>query len=43
MENPLMNVNLGVGPVLQKFSDVKRIAVLRGWRIGRLDLHLSRP
>ncbi|WP_026005407.1 glycosyltransferase family 9 protein [Arthrobacter sp. M2012083] len=36
MENPLKNVNPGVGPVLEKFSDVKRIAVLRGGGLGDL-------
>ncbi|WP_458107940.1 glycosyltransferase family 9 protein [Arthrobacter sp. R3-55] len=36
MENPLTNPNPGIGPVLEKFSDVRRIAVLRGGGLGDL-------
>lgn len=36
MEKPLMTPNVGVGPVLERFSDVKRIAVLRGGGMGDL-------
>lgn len=36
MDKPLTNPTPGVGPVLEKFSDVKRIAVLRGGGLGDL-------
>lgn len=36
MEKPLTNPSPGVGPVLEKFNDVKRIAVLRGGGLGDL-------
>ncbi|MFC8041374.1 glycosyltransferase family 9 protein [Paenarthrobacter sp. NPDC057355] len=36
MEKPLVDLTSGIGPVLQKFSDVQRIAVLRGGGLGDL-------
>ncbi|UXM91867.1 glycosyltransferase family 9 protein [Paenarthrobacter sp. JL.01a] len=36
MEKPLVDLTSGIGPVLGKFSDVQRIAVLRGGGLGDL-------
>lgn len=36
MENPAANLHPGLGPVLEKFADVKRIVVLRGGGLGDL-------
>ncbi|WP_144660029.1 glycosyltransferase family 9 protein [Paenarthrobacter nicotinovorans] len=36
MDNPLVDLTSGIGPVLEKFRDVQRIAVLRGGGLGDL-------
>ncbi|MDI2035107.1 glycosyltransferase family 9 protein [Paenarthrobacter nitroguajacolicus] len=36
MDNPPVDLGSGVGPVLEKFSDVRRIVVLRGGGLGDL-------